>query len=291
MAAGRSRVCLPNLSTPPATVLEYLISHFPHVEAADWQLRFERGRITQQDGSCLKAEAAYRRGALIFYEREVENEPELQETHEVLFQNSEILVADKPHGMPVTPAGSYLQRSLLYRLQQATGFREITPLHRLDRDTAGLVLFSLNPVTRRHYHQLFDRNQIAREYLAIARWNSSGLHQRWRLENRISPGDPWFRQRIVEGRANAVTEIELIEIREDRGLFSLKPQTGKKHQLRLHMESIGAPIDGDRLYPCLLRGEPQFRQLQLLALRLTFVDPLDGVAREFTSRRKLAWPQ
>jgi tRNA pseudouridine32 synthase/23S rRNA pseudouridine746 synthase len=253
--------------------LEYLISHFPHVGAADWRSRFERGKITQHDGACLKADAVYRRGTLVFYEREVEGEPESQETHEVLFRNSEILVADKPHGMPVTPAGNYLQRSLLYRLQQATGVRGITPLHRLDRDTAGLVLFSLNPLTRGHYHKLFAEGEIAREYLAIAPWTAPVSQNRWRLESRIGPGDPWFRQRLVDGPANAVTEIELHEAQESRGLFRLKPRTGKKHQLRLHMASIGAAIEGDRLYPCLLRAEPQLRQLQLLALRLAFIDP------------------
>jgi tRNA pseudouridine32 synthase/23S rRNA pseudouridine746 synthase len=206
----------------------------------------------------------------------------------VLFHNSEILVADQPHGMPVTPAGSYLQRSLLYRLRKATGIGEIAPLHRLDRDTAGLVLFSLNPATRAAYHQLFATKELFKEYMAISHLKAPVLQRQWLVQNRIGRGEPWFRQQIIDGPVNAVTEIELLDIQEGRGLFRLKPQTGKKHQLRLHMASIEAPIEGDKLYPCLLQ-EAELPRLQLLAHRLAFVDPLDRKARELTSQRTLAW--
>jgi len=284
---GRSRLYLPKLEAPPGTVLDHLIAHFSNVSADAWQQRFARGRVTLEDGTALRESQPYQHGITIYYERETVAEPPSAESETILYQDAEILVADKPHGMPVTPAGDYVDRSMLFRLQKSTGLSDLAPIHRLDRETAGLVLFSVNAETRARYHELFAKKTVEREYLAIARLPGEPGRKHWLVENKIDAGTPWFVQQIVEGLPNAKTVIELLEAYGDTGLFRLTAKTGKKHQLRVHMLSIGAPIVGDPFYPQVrekLEGEPP---LQLLATRLGFVDPVSGEARSFVSARKL----
>ena len=281
----RSRVTLPKLESPPASIADYLISRFPHVSEPAWRDRFARGLITIAEGVTLREDAPYRHGLLVYYEREVPLEPDSPEVETILYQDSEILVADKPHGMPVTPAGDYVARSLLARLERSTGLGTLAPLHRLDRDTAGLVLFSVNVSSRARYHELFAKRVIEREYLAIARVNEVPEQTRWLVENRIGAGTPWFRRQIVEGPVNAITEIELTEVPDGLGRFRLRPKTGKKHQLRVHMAAIGFPILGDPVYPDLREPQPSDPPLQLVASRLSFTDPLNGVKRDFITAR------
>jgi tRNA pseudouridine32 synthase/23S rRNA pseudouridine746 synthase len=275
---GRSRLYLPKLSPAPSRLLDHLASHFPNVAEETWRERMARGKVTLEDGTPLRDDATYQHGLTIYYARETTDEPEAAESETILHQDSEILVADKPHGMPVTPAGDYVERSLLFRLQKSTGIEALSPLHRLDRDTAGLVLFSVNPRTRGAYQQLFEKKAIEREYLAVGRLPGTSQTV-WHLENRVDAGNPWFTQRIVEGIPNAETTIELLEARGDVGLFRLRPKTGKKHQLRLHMASIGAPIVGDPFYPQVREKQPGGLPLQLLAYRLSFLDPTTEAQR------------
>jgi tRNA pseudouridine32 synthase / 23S rRNA pseudouridine746 synthase len=284
---GRSRLYLQKLESPPATILDHLIAHFASVPAEVWRERVERGRIALAGGNALTASHPYQHGVTIYYEREVAEEPLAPESETILYQDQEILVADKPHGMPVTPAGDYVERALLFRLQKTTGLDSLTPLHRLDRDTAGLVLFSVNPQTRGRYHQLFDKNAINREYLAVSQFTSPPARTHWRIENRIETGDPWFTQKIVDGLPNARTAIELVELSGNSGLFRLRPDSGKKHQLRLHMLSIGMPIAGDLLYPTVREKCDGDCPLQLLASRLAFTDPVTGREHTFRSLRTL----
>jgi tRNA pseudouridine32 synthase/23S rRNA pseudouridine746 synthase len=243
--------------------------------------------VQLSDGTEVLADSPYRHGVHVFYQREVGAEPDFIEEEQIIYQDEEIVVADKPHGMPVTPAGLYLERTLLSRLQSRTGINTMAPMHRLDRETAGLVLFTTNVATRGRYHQLFASGEIEREYLAVANVGNAEDSGRWHVENRIGPGDPWFRQRIVDGPANAITDIELLELRDGVGRFRLLPRTGKKHQLRLHMASIGFPIIGDALYPEIRTKQDDEPALQLLASRLAFRDPVSGVAHCFRSTRSL----
>lgn len=276
---GRSRLYLRKLESPPATILEHLIAHFPKISAQTWRDRIARGMVTT-NGTPVEESSPYRHGLTLEYEREMPEEPAALASESIVYQDDEILVADKPHGMPVTPAGDYVKRSLLFRLQQQTGCSELSPIHRLDRETAGLVLFSVNAASRARYHRLFEKNQVEREYLAVAQLPKTNQRE-WIVENRIAAGTPWFTQRIVAGGVNAITAIELIETHEHVGLFRLKPQTGKKHQLRVHMTSIGAPIVGDPYYPEVREKSSDEPPLQLLACRLAF----EG--REFLSRLRL----
>jgi len=286
----QSRLYLPRLASPPSTIFEYLVERFPHVPSTSWLDRFSSGTITDAQGSSLTPDNPYRYGLTVYYERENTHEPAAAETETILFQDSEILVADKPHGMPVTPAGAYVHRCLLHRVAQTTGISTIAPIHRLDRETAGVVLLSLNPQNRGQYHGLFARGEITREYLAVAPLPDT-TQRAWRVENRIGPGDPWFRQQIIEGPPNSATAIALLSTSDGRGLFRLLPSTGKKHQLRLHMASIGAPVEGDPLYPVMRDRDLPSPRMQLLANRLTFTDPCTGTERDFPTGMCLNWSE
>jgi tRNA pseudouridine32 synthase/23S rRNA pseudouridine746 synthase len=255
------------------------------VNESIWRERVSKGQITLSDGKAMEEDSPYRHGITVFYRKEVLSEPEPAEEPLIIYRDEDILVVDKPHGMPVTPSGEHVGRSVLIRLQRITGLPDLDPVHRLDRETAGVLMFSIKPGVRARYHQLFAEGRVEREYLAVARPAVPLNTVRWRLENRIERGEPWYRQQIVEGTVNAITEIELTRLQSGLGLFRLFPKTGKKHQLRVHMASIGCPILGDPYYPAVskkLDGEPP---LQLLAKRLAFVDPSTGETREFISKR------
>jgi len=289
----KSRLHLPKLDSTPTTILEYLIAHFPHIHAETWRERFLDGKVMLEDGSALTAQSPYQHGVTVLYSREVVQEPGSTAEAGILFQDSNILVADKPHGMVVTPAGDHVERSLLAQLQRRTGLTELAPVHRLDRETAGIVLFTVRTKARGPYHLLFSSRSVVRGYLAVAKLGNAANQKEWDVRNKLEEGDPWYRRRIAEEDGtlpNAFTRIELLESRNETGLFRLLPQTGKKHQLRVHMASIGCPIVGDLLYPEVRIDMDSGSPLQLLAHRLSFVDPLSGEPRSFTSTQKLLWP-
>jgi tRNA pseudouridine32 synthase/23S rRNA pseudouridine746 synthase len=284
---GRSRLYLPKLESPQATILDHLVGHFPNVAATVWRERVACGKVTLDTGDAIREDTPYQHGLTIYYDRETADEPPSSESETILYRDDEILVADKPHGMPVTPAGDYVERSLLFRLQKSTGLTDLSPIHRLDRETAGVVLFSLKAGSRGHYHRLFEAGTIKREYLAVAHLAATSPRKHWLIENRIASGTPWFVQHIVEGLPNAKTVIELLNTSANTGLFRLTPKTGKKHQLRVHMLSIGAPIIGDLFYPEVREKQEGAPPLQLLASRLAFINPVSGASLSFTSARTL----
>ena len=276
----------------PANLLDFLDRRFPRVGREVWRRRIAGGKVRWADGEAVRPGGPYRPGARLHYFREVQAEPEVPFREEILYADRHLLVADKPPFLPVHPAGRWVNECLLHRLRRATGIADLAPLHRLDRDTAGLVLFSIDPATRPAYHQLFDRGEVERTYRAAARVDGAPKRREWRRESRIVPGSPWFRMREAPGPPNARTRVGLESLRAGRGLFRLHPETGKKHQLRLHMAALGFPLDNDRLYPDLApeAADDFDRPLALLAWRLAFTDPLSGERREFTSRRSLPEP-
>ena len=288
MQTRPSRLYLPKFDSAPLTIFQYLLARFPQIDAAVWRERVSRGSITLSNGTTLEESSPYRHGLTVFYRKEVPAEPALIEDPVIVYRDDAILVADKPHGIPVTPSGQRVERSLFIRLQRMTELPDLAPIHRLDMDTAGLVLFTIKADARAPYHRLFREGQIEREYLAVAPVPAELRETRWRIENRIEAGEPWFRQKIVEGPVNAITEIELVAVQAGFGQFRLLPKTGKQHQLRLHMESIGCPIAGDPLYPVMTEKREGDPPLQLLARRLAFTDPLTGAPRSFTSLRTLS---
>jgi tRNA pseudouridine32 synthase / 23S rRNA pseudouridine746 synthase len=207
----------------------------------------------------------------------------------VLFQDEHLLAVDKPHFLTVAPVGKYVQQSLLVRLQRKLGLDQLAPLHRIDRETAGLVLFSVQPATRHAYHALFAARAITKGYEAIVPWQGTPVLPAVR-RSRLVDDTHFMRMREVEGEPNAETRFELVEARDGWARLHLSPLTGRRHQLRVHCAALGLPIRHDALYPTLLpEGADDFdRPLQLLAKSLAFRDPLDGRPRVFESLRSLA---
>jgi tRNA pseudouridine32 synthase / 23S rRNA pseudouridine746 synthase len=287
MQTRPSRVYLPKFDSAPPTMFEYLLARFPQVHASIWRARVLEGKVTLSDGTTLREDSPYRHGMTVFYRKEVPSEPPSLEEPLIVYRDDEILVVHKPHGMPVTPSGEHIERSLLIRLLRSTELPDLAPVHRLDRDTAGLLLFTIKPAARARYHRLFAEGRIEREYVAVAHTTGHQEGKHWRVENRMEPGEPWYRQRIVDGPVNAITEIELVESRLGVGKFRLFPKTGRKHQLRVHMASMGCPILGDPFYPAIVEKREGNPPLQLLARRLAFIDPITGEPRAFDSPKKL----
>lgn len=272
-------------------LLDFLDRQFVRVGRAEWQRRIAAGAVRNDRGEPLEAESAVRARQRIRYRREVEVEPAIPFEESVLFQDERLLVADKPHFLPVTPSGPWVNECLLYRLMRRTACAQLIPLHRLDRETAGLVMFSKDPATRAAYAALFMKGRVTKRYEAIARAPCDGRTE-WQVEGRVEKGEPWFRMRTAEGAVNARTRIRLLETRGEWARFAIEPLTGKQHQIRLHLAAIGCPIANDWLYPD-LQPEPKrlFEgPLLLLARELAFTDPVTGEARSFQSAYRLDWP-
>ena len=219
------------------------------------------------------------------------DEPQLPQQAAVVFEDDHLLVADKPHFMPVTPSGPYVQQCLLVQLKRLTGLPDLVPLHRIDRETAGLVLFGKRLQERDAYHALFREHKIHKTYHAVAAHRPELALPRVHTSRMAEDQLHFFKMREVEGAPNSETRIALLRIEDARALYKLEPVSGKRHQLRVHMMGMGIPIEGDQFYPQVLRGpqapEDFGQPLQLLAHSVQFTDPLTGLARQFTTGQEL----
>ncbi len=285
-----STVVLPSIQKPYPTLLEFLEKRFPNISKRIWLERLQNDKIMDSEGVPVTQKTLYVTGMTLRYYREVEKETVVPFNETILFANDEYIIADKPHFLPVTPSGPYVNECLLNRLKSSTGNTELTPVNRIDMDTAGLVMISCNPETRGLYHDLFMKKQIKKVYYAVTACESAPLESAWTIKNRILKGAPWFRMEIGEGQSNSHTEITLIKHTMSKALFKLSPVTGRKHQLRLHLSSMGYGIINDRLYPVVHEKKPPDFQhpMQLLAKKLQFIDPVTGNEKIFTSRQNLS---
>lgn len=250
------------------------------------------GKVHWEGGEAISETTPFAANARVFYYREVPDEPEIPFQELIIHQDDELLVACKPHFLPVTPAGIYVQQCLLNRLREKTGIDSLTPIHRIDRDTAGLVMFSINPETRGAYQRMFAEGTVKKTYQAVAACGDMaerGKH--WLIENRMEKAEQWFRMTITGGEINARSTVTCLDVKKGRALFELSPLTGKTHQLRVHMNSIGFPLENDRLYPeALPKTDDDFEKpLQLLAREVEFTDPVTGGQRHFQTTRSLNW--
>lgn len=269
---------------PWKTVIDFFKDQYPHVDATTWSARMEKGQVMDEMGRCVDSETPFRVGACIFYYRELENEKTIPFVEQVLYQDEHILVADKPHFLPVIPSGKFLHETLLVRLRKQCATEALVPIHRLDRETAGVVLFSLNPKTRGHYTSLFRNRQVRKVYEALAPTLKESSFTATR-RSRIVRGEPFFRMKEVPGEANSETHIRSCKNLGRFTLYQLLPSTGKKHQLRVHLAALGIPIINDKFYPAvtLLDDDDFSRPLKLLAKSISFQDPLTGRQHYFES--------
>ncbi|MDO4657339.1 pseudouridine synthase [Kingella sp. (in: b-proteobacteria)] len=276
-------------------LLCYLRARFPFIAESVWRARLNSGMVVNQRGEPLHENVLYQAGETIFYYREVsrEDEPRIPFDEKILWLDDDLIVVDKPHFLPVTPSGRFLRETLLTRLRlrldlQHLDVANITPLHRLDKDTAGVMLFSHNPATRAAYHTLFSSHAIQKTYHALAPTRLD-LAYPLTVRTRLVPSEPFFLMRETAGEANAETRVRLLEQRGDVSLYELQPITGKKHQLRVQMMGLGMPLLNDVLYPIAQpeNGDDYHKPLKLLAKRLDFIDPITGERRGFASEQGL----
>ena len=287
-------VAASRLQLPPGdwdSLLDGLCARFPRIGRAQWQDRFQRGRVQDAQGRALVPGQPWQVGLEIRYFREVEDERAIPFAERIVHHDAHLLVADKPHFLPVVPAGGHVRQTLLARLVAATGNPDLVPLHRLDRLTAGLVLFSTRPDSRDAYQRLFRERRINKVYEALAPalpGRSFPLQRRSRLQK----GEPFHCMREEEGEPNSETVIEVVDRHGPIWRYRLQPVTGRKHQLRVHMAALGAPILGDDLYPLVAPLPPgdYSSPLQLLAGGLSFRDPFSGEPRSFSSALTLSGP-
>ena len=267
------------------TFTDFLVERFPAITRQTWLERMAAGLVADEFGGPVTAQRPYQGHMRLYYYRALPVETRIPFEAAVLFQDDHLVVADKPHFLPVTPSGHYLQETLLVRLKNLLGIDSLIPIHRIDRETAGLVLFCVQPKERDAYQALFRRHEVVKHYEAIAPWRQ-GLQFPLQRQTRIVEDQPFFRQREVPGEPNSDTRVDVLQVRGKQALYALSPVTGKKHQLRVHMNALGLPICNDRMYPPVdvTPDDDYARPLQLLAKAIAFTDPLTGEARRFESR-------
>jgi tRNA pseudouridine32 synthase/23S rRNA pseudouridine746 synthase len=269
-------------------MLAFLVERYPQIPAATWLARMARGEVVDGTGAVLASDSAVVAGTRIFYYRELESETIIPFDEQILFEDEHLVVVDKPHFLPTIPGGRFLHETLLVRLKKKLGQLDLSPIHRLDRETAGVVIFSKQQATRGAYQSLFQQRAVEKVYEALAP-KMLGRTFPFVYRSRMVDGIPFFRMQEVDGEPNSETTIDVIEHRADATLYRLHPHTGRKHQLRVHMAALGAAIINDAFYPDALpcKQDDMTQPLQLLARVIGFVDPLTGARRQFESARML----
>ncbi|MGW0043435.1 RluA family pseudouridine synthase [Rhodococcus sp. NPDC003348] len=282
-----TRLRLPADGTWP-TVLDYLLDRFPD-DTTRLREKVDATEVVDEHGTPITCDTPYRAHTFVYLYRDPPVEPRVPFEVEILHRDEDLLVVDKPHFLVSTPRGRHVVESALVRLRRDLDLPDLTPVHRLDRATAGVLVFTVRPQVRRAYQELFAHRQIRKEYEAIAGFDP-GLALPRTVRSRIVKPDGELRCVEVPGEPNAETRVDLIESRGELARYRLLPHTGKMHQLRVHLNSLGIPIVGDNFYPTLhdIAPDDYSNPLQLLARSLTFTDPLSGRPRTFTSRRRLA---
>src|SRR6202035_1578391 len=261
------------------SVLEELRSRFGPAAAA----KVTAGEVVDADGVALDAGSVMPAGSHVYFYRELAAEVPVPFDISVLHRDDDIVVADKPHFLATMPRGRHVVQTALVRLRRQLGLPELSPAHRLDRLTAGVLLFTTRRELRGAYQTLFARGAVHKTYVARAAVDPNVALPRV-VRSRISKRRSNFQAVEEAGEPNAETLVEL----SPDALYRLTPRTGRTHQLRVHMASLGLPIEGDSLYPNVIDVPPDdfSTPLRLLAQRIEFDDPRSGVRREFVSRRR-----
>ncbi|MFC4377391.1 RluA family pseudouridine synthase [Nocardia halotolerans] len=273
-----------------ATVRAHLVDRLPRVDPARIDEMLLAGEIVDLDGP-LAPDAAYVPGGAVWFHRDLPVEKEVPFDIGIVHRDEDILVVDKPHFLATIPRGQHILQTALVRLRRELDLAELIPAHRLDRVTAGLILFVVNPARRGAYQTMFGHRTVRKEYEAIAPYDPA-LELPRVVRSRIVKEKQVLAAYEVAGEPNAETEVELLEHRDGLGRYRLRPHTGRTHQLRLHMNGLGVPILGDDFYPVITDKsvDDYSRPLQLLAASLEFTDPVSGAPRRFETRRSLqAW--
>lgn len=307
-------------NTAPATIADYLIARFYPNDPQIIHARFNTGEVRLDDGTILTGDSPYMPGERIWYFRELADEPQLPSDMPVLYEDEHVLAIDKPHFLPTTPRGSYIAQTALTKLRVREQNPLLIPIHRLDRPTAGVLLFAKTVEARRPFQMMFQHRQVSKTYRAVApvpadaaaaeqALSAEGLQVRshiQKIRDQLQVQQLSEQECAAQGvEPNTLTTVKILrtftpsaqavegwraEPNREWALYDLAPHTGKTHQLRAHLNMLSSPILGDVLYPQVLPDAPDRPEypLQLLAYSLHFEHPITGERVDLYSGRSLA---
>ncbi|QKT11538.1 pseudouridine synthase [Rhodococcus sp. W8901] len=283
---GPDRIRMP-AGQPSVTVVDYLLGQHPD---EDWLTRLGAGEVVDEHGLVVDHTTPYQPTRFVYFYREPAPEVPVPFAVDVLHRDAGLVVVDKPHFLATIPRGAHIRETVVVRLRRDLGLPDLVPVHRLDRMTAGVLLCTADPALRRPYQEMFEKQRVRKTYEAIAPALADGEFPRT-VRSRIRKVHGELTASEEPGEPNSETLIELVERRGALARYRLRPRTGRTHQLRLHLNSLGAPIVGDNFYPEFRRRDPNdfTDPLRLLARSLEFDDPLTGEPRRFESRRTLEY--
>lgn len=278
-----------HLDAPWATVFDFLRSRIPDgVDVRDW---FARGVVVDQHGDSVAADEPYRPNVMLWFPGPEPQDDPPTEALRVLYADERIMVIDKPHFQATTPQGVHARNTALVQVRTEGDVPDAAPAHRLDRLTAGVLVFTTGRQWRGVYQELFAGGHVARRYEALAAYRADLAEPVVRSSHIVKDRTNLQAREDSSLAPNAITEIQAIEVHGHLARYRLAPRTGRTHQLRVHLNALGAPILHDPLYPHVLpAGEQPSAPLQLIARELAFMDPVDHTPRRFVSTRELRWP-
>lgn len=259
-------------------------------EQVDVAAMLADGRFVGEDGRPVRADDAYGPHRFVWFHRDLRDEPEVPGAIHVVHRDERLVVVDKPPFLSSIPRGRHVLQSVVVRLRAELGLPELSPLHRLDRVTSGLLMLATEQRWRGAYQTVFERREVRKTYRALAPVRDD-LDLPVVVRDHIRKERGVWQAEVVPGApVNAETHVEMESTTPDGlGVYRLSPRTGQTHQLRLHLLGLGIPIVGDPLYPVVrdVAVDDFSTPLQLLAGEIGFVDPVDGADRRFTSVRRL----
>lgn len=277
--------------SPWPTMRDFLLDKLPQDARVDAMLG--AGEFVNDFGVPWQGDEVYQPHTFIHFHRELREEKPVPDSLTVLYHDDRIVVVDKPHFMSSIPRGRHVRESVVVKAREMLDLPELGPAHRLDRLTAGILVLTTQKRWRAPYQLMFENRQVLKTYEAIApALPELAAEQVIRSHIRKDRGTLHAHE-VPDAPINAVTRLRMVEQRGAWGRYELHPRTGKTHQLRVHLNALGAPITGDPLYPTWVREDVDdfSTPLQLLASRLEFIDPVDGTSREYASARSLDWPR
>ncbi len=246
-------------------------------------------RFVYDDARPVAEADPYRPHTFVWFHRDLREEPDVPGELVVVHRDERLVVVDKPAFLSSIPRGRHVRQSVVVRLRDELDLPELSPLHRLDRITSGLLMLATERRWRGPHQVLFEHGKVRKTYRALAPWREDlALPTTVRNHLRKERG-VWQGEVVPDAPVNAETLVEVEEVLGDHAVYRLTPRTGRTHQLRLHLLGLGIPIVGDPLYPEVQPTDVDdfSRPLQLLAAELAFTDPVDGSPRRFESVRRL----
>ena len=281
----------PARPAPWPTMGAWLRSRFP--EHVDVEAMLAEGRFVADDGRPVRDDDPYGPHRFVWFHRDLRDEPEVPGELHVVHRDERLVVVDKPAFLSSIPRGGHVRQSVVVRLRAALDLPELSPLHRLDRVTSGLLMLATQRRWRGPYQSVFERREVHKTYWALAPLRED-LSLPVVVRNHIRKERGQWQARVVpEAPVNAETLVELeSQVEGGLGVYRLTPRTGRTHQLRLHLLGLGIPIVDDPLYPVVrdIDVDDFAHPLQLLAGELAFTDPVDGTPRRFRTTRRLPLP-